>query len=225
MFRRKQACTLLQNSNTAKSKSLQQLHCNMISLYMFTRNNQKKPVEPVNCILFFFCVLRTGHVWPKSIHEDSYTSLNPQTFQNTCWKNSLRTFMKLSLECVKVWHIQFTTMLQYDPWISCSWQKFSTLQCYINSLMKSMNFIARFKLQKFYGCQCKFFFEILEMSNNNWSSPPLRAADLHKKVSQYWTNADHCTTTLIRNGYPSGVWKEGLQCDPPACHAHQGVGT
>jgi len=25
------------------------------------------------------------------------------------------------------------------------------------------------------------FFEILEMSNNNWSSPPLRAADLHKK--------------------------------------------
>ncbi len=53
---------------------------------MFTRKNQKKPVEPANCILFFFCVLRTGHVCPKSIHEDSYTSLNPQSFQNTCWK-------------------------------------------------------------------------------------------------------------------------------------------
>jgi hypothetical protein len=57
-----------------------------LSICMFTRKNQKKPVEPANCILFFFCVLRTGHVCPKSIHEDSYTSLNPQTFQNICWK-------------------------------------------------------------------------------------------------------------------------------------------
>jgi hypothetical protein len=105
MFRRKHAYTLVQNSNAAKSKSFQQLHCNMISLYMFTRKNQKKPVEPADSILFFFCVLRTGQVWPKSIHEDSYTSLNPQTFQNTCWKKLTKNIHEaLSRVCQSLTH-------------------------------------------------------------------------------------------------------------------------
>ncbi len=61
---------------------------------MFTRKNQKKPVEPANCILFFFCVLRTRHVCPKSIHEDSYTSLSKGTYfhfyTNDKYKNHIR---------------------------------------------------------------------------------------------------------------------------------------